>query len=263
MTWSGLRPAASGHRREDFAVSDSPKRSEIPGPECSEIANETWPADYFNFFTEIEEHFRKARGTGLFLLSPLDWALIENWKNSGIPLEAVLLGIDEAFEKWRRRKTRHRLVNSLAYCAQAVMDAAQRSSSRSRERSAQQPLFDEQELASYLLSSATKLRDNAQPSFHDIAASLESLAAESKVHSANLEALERRLTALEDKMVAIARALQSEQDLYDMRELLDRELSPYRGKMTADQIAMLEKRYLDTAVLERENLPRLSLFYLH
>ena len=52
------------------------------------------PDNYFNYFTEIEEHFQRARGTGLFLLSPLDWALIESWKNSGIPLEAVLRGID-------------------------------------------------------------------------------------------------------------------------------------------------------------------------
>ena len=60
--------------------------------------------NYFNYFTEIEEHFQRARGTSLFLLSPLDWALIETWKNAGVPLEAVLRGIDAAFEKWRSRK---------------------------------------------------------------------------------------------------------------------------------------------------------------
>src|SRR6202012_874909 len=82
--------------------------------------------NYFNYFTEIEEHFQRARGTGLFLLSPLDWALIEHWKNSGIPLPAVLKGIDEAFEKWRARKSKRQFINSLAYCAQAVAEAAQR-----------------------------------------------------------------------------------------------------------------------------------------
>ena len=64
--------------------------------------------NYFNYFTEIEEHFQRARGTGLFLLSPLDWALIESWKNSGMPLEAALRGIDAAFEKWRARPARAR-----------------------------------------------------------------------------------------------------------------------------------------------------------
>src|ERR1700759_60169 len=85
-----------------------------------------WPNNYFNYFTEIEDHFQRARGTGLFLMSPLDWALIENWKNAGVPLAAVLKGIDEAFEKWRSRKQKRKLVNSIAYCTQAVMEAAQR-----------------------------------------------------------------------------------------------------------------------------------------
>src|SRR5690348_2523703 len=83
--------------------------------------------NYFNYFTEIEEHFQRARGTHLFLLSPLDWALIESWKNAGIPLEAVLRGIDAAFEKWRARPARARIhaVNSVAYCAQAIAAEAQ------------------------------------------------------------------------------------------------------------------------------------------
>ncbi len=49
--------------------------------------------NYFNYFTEIEERFLRRRGGGL-LLSTLDWALIETWKDAGIPLEAVLRGID-------------------------------------------------------------------------------------------------------------------------------------------------------------------------
>src|SRR5437762_7755585 len=81
--------------------------------------------NYFNYFTEIEEHFQRARGTGLFLLSPLDWALIETWKNAGVPLDAVLRGIDAAFEKWRSRKNKIQSVNSIAYCAQAVLTEAQ------------------------------------------------------------------------------------------------------------------------------------------
>src|SRR5208283_3122688 len=95
-------------------------------PEGAADEDLDWPSNYFNYFTEIEEHFQRARGTGLFLLSPLDWALIESWKNSGVPLEAVLRGIDAAFEKWRSGKPRVRMVNSLAYCTQAVMSEAQR-----------------------------------------------------------------------------------------------------------------------------------------
>src|SRR3974390_1738786 len=82
--------------------------------------------NYFNYFTEVEEQFQRARGTGLFLLSPLDWALVESWKNGGIPIEAVLRGIDLAFETWRAKPRKTQMVNSLAFCAQAVMTEAQR-----------------------------------------------------------------------------------------------------------------------------------------
>jgi hypothetical protein len=217
-----------------------------------------WPSNYFNYFTEIEEHFQRARGTGLFLLSPLDWALIESWKSSDVPLDAVLQGIDIAFEKWRSRKIRKRSVNSLAYCAQAVAECARRApDSTQPHATALQSPFSEEELKKHLAECSTAIRSSRQETvFLEIASTLETLPL------ANIEELERRLSALEDKLVAAARTLQTDEDLYAIRESLDRELRPYRGKMTADQIAMLERRYLDAAILERTTLPRLSLFYL-
>jgi hypothetical protein len=74
--------------------------------------------------------------------------------------------------------------------------------------------------------------------------------------------LEQRLTALEEKMSAIAKTTQSEDELFEARRRLDSSLRPYRGKMTADQLAMLEKQFLERELLERAGLPRLSLFYL-
>jgi len=222
-----------------------------------------WPRNYFNYFTEIEEHFQRARGTGLFLLSPLDWALIESWKNSDIPLEAVLKGIDETFEKWRRRKIKRRLINSLAYCAQAVLEAAQRApTSARRGRTSSEPPFALGELRAHLTKSAGAIRQRSGSPFEEIANSLDVLAADADNHIANLEELEQRLTTLEEKLVAAIRTTQSDDDLYTIRQDLDRELRPYRGRMTADQLSMLERRYLDTALLEHAHMPRLSLFYL-
>ncbi len=82
--------------------------------------------NYFNYFTEIEERFQQRRGA-LLLLSTLDWALIETWREAGIPLEAALRGIDAAFDKYeaRQKRARMRRVNGLAWCAQAVMEAAE------------------------------------------------------------------------------------------------------------------------------------------
>ena len=224
---------------------------------------EDWPQNYFNYFTEIEEHFQCARGTGIFLLSPLDWALIESWKNAGVPLEAVLKGVDEAFEKWRSRKVRTRAVNSVAYCAQAVMEAAQRTPSRTEGlRGPDNPVFAAGEVRAHLEKASVALENRPEPPFHEIAASLDALNRHIEEHLQNVEDLEQRLTALEDKMVSAARTIQSDDDLLAMRQALDAELKPYRGKMTASQLSMLERRYLDSAVLERARLPRLSLFYL-
>ncbi len=216
-----------------------------------------WAYNYFNYFTEIEDHFQQVRGTGLFLLSPLDWALIESWKEAGVPLGAVLRGIDAAFERWRSRKSKTQMVNSLAFCAQAVLTAAQAMAGNApaaRRESA--PPFTGEELADYLRRNAAAVR---QAGFEEIAAALERLASEPQP---DLEDLERRLTALEEKMIATARAGATEERLLAARRALDAQLRPYRSKMTAEQLAMLEKQYLERDLLESLNLPRLSLFYM-
>ena len=235
-----------------------------PALESDSAAESDWPRNYFNYFTEIEEHFQRARGTGLFLLSPLDWALLESWKTSGVPLEAVLKGIDDAFENWRSRKPKRRLINSLAYCAQAVLEAAQRlpSSAAPASRNADAP-FEIRDIRVHLEKAAAAFRERPEPALREVASSLDALSCDAERHTHDLEQLERRLTAMEDKVIAVLRAAESADELLSSRERLARELRPYRGKMTADQLAMLERRYLDSALLESAKLPRLSLFYLH
>jgi hypothetical protein len=217
--------------------------------------------NYFNYFTEIEEHFQRVRGTSLFLLSPLDWALIEAWKNGGIPLEAVLRGIDVAFEKWRKRPAQARvhMVNSLAYCAQAITAEAQAMLNAApaiskKEAAAPFPIDD---VRAFLKRNAETLRKAGQ---EETASSLEALDVDTLY--ADLEQLEQRLTAIEEKMIARLRASASEEQLFEARRALDQELKPYRSKMTADQLAMLEKKFLERRLLEAAALPRLSLFYL-
>jgi DNA repair exonuclease SbcCD ATPase subunit len=219
--------------------------------------------NYFNYFTEIEEHFQRVRGAGLFLLSPVDWALIETWKNSEIPLEAVLRGIDAAFEKWHAKKVKVRQINSLAYCAQAVQEEAEAMAKGGALRRNQpvKPPFELEDLKRYLLANAAKLRSHKE-ACPEIAASLENLASDVEMHYGDLEQLEQRLTVLEEKMSSIAKSGESEEALLQARQQLDAALRPYRGKMTADQLTMLEKQFLDRNLLERTGLPRLSLFYL-
>lgn len=222
---------------------------------------ENWIGNYFNYFTEVEEHFQRARGTSLFLLSPLDWALIESWKNAGVPLTAALRGIDAAFEKWRGRKSKTQMVNSLAFCAQAVLTEAQHmaGSVQSAPTTPATPPFPADALRSYLTANEETLRYKG---FIEIADTIAKLAGETEQHYRDLEQLEQRLTALEEKLIAMLKSAQTDEELFTARRELEGQLRPYRGKMTADQLSMLERQYLERRLLEKSGLPRLSLFYM-
>jgi len=216
--------------------------------------------NYFNYFTEIEEHFQRARGTGTFRLSPLDWALIEVWKDAQIPLAAVLRGIDLAFEKWQTRKRGPRQVNSLAYCTQQVLDAAKQAApEKSAAKAVQESPFSPAELARHFGSCAEKLRER----FPEIAASLEDLRQASESGAPmDFEELERRLTVLEEKVFAGLTATASEERLLAVRRDMDAQLAAHRRKMPAEHLAMVERQFLHKKLLESAGLPRLSLFYL-
>jgi hypothetical protein len=215
------------------------------------------PFNYFNYFTETEDHFRAARGTGLFLLSPLDWALIETWKDNGIPLEAVLRGIDRAFEKRTSAKSKLGQVNSLAYCAQAVMQEARHIESPREEKAVTAP-FEQDQLSAHLREAATRLG----PGYEAIQSGLQTLAAQAPDWMDRLEELEQRLTTLEEMMLTVARGRQSEEQLLAARKHLDIQLKPYRGKMSAAELMLIERKFLDQRLMEDAGLPRLSLFYL-
>jgi hypothetical protein len=214
--------------------------------------------NYFNYYTEIEEHFQRTRGTSLFRLSCLDWALVDCWKAAGVPLEAVLRGIDLAFEHWRAKPKKTRMVNSVAFCAQEVLSEAQRMSGTDQPRpeKSEAPPFEPGEVQKYIAGNVAALR---QVGFEEAASSLENLLTGPLD---DLEDLEQRLGIVEQKIIATLRSRQSEDDALAARKSLDNQLRPYRGKMTADQLAMLERQYLDRDLLEKANIPRLSLFYL-
>ncbi len=225
--------------------------------------------NYFNYFTEIEEHFQRRRGT-LLLLSTLDWALIETWKDAGIPLEAVLRGIDAAFDRYDQRKSKTRKVNSLAYCSQEVLAAVEEMKDASvgaarRER----PELDKQDIAAFLGGNAeelekigSKLPEAARPLARESAKTLRELGSAVPQVQTPLEDLERRLTVMEEKLFAVLLAATPDEEIVAVRAEADRELAPYRRNMNAAQIEQLHKQYVHKRLLEKHGVPRLSLFYM-
>ncbi len=222
---------------------------------------EDWHLNYYNYFTEVEEHFQLARGTSLFMMSSLDWALLETWKNSGVPLEAVLRGIDAAFEKWRQKKTKTRLINGLAWATQSVLEEARIMAGAAPEKSSKpvEAPYTIEQVKKFLSDNAAQLR---KADFPEIAHSLEALNADAEAHYRDLEGLEQRLSAMEEKLLALLRTKQSDEALFQAKRDLDSQLRPFRGKMDAAQLSMLERQFLDRRLFESSRLPRLSLFYL-
>ena len=212
-----------------------------------------------SYLETVEQHFQAARGSAFFRFSPLDWALVEAWEKEGVPLEAVLRGIDRTFENWRRMpRARTEKVNSIAYCAQMIAAEAQSMANVAPVASSRaNPPFPIEEVREFVTRNASTVRDKG---YAELAAELESL--DLQTLYSDLEQLERRLTAIEERMIARLHVSASDEMLFEARRALDRELKPYRGKMTPDQLERLEKQFLERRLLESAGLPRLSLFYL-
>jgi len=234
--------------------------------------------NYFNYFTEIESYFWKKRGANL-LVSPLDWAIMETWQKAGVPLEAVLKGIDSAFESYQRsrRGGSGKPLKSLAYCTDAVLEAAEEQleaaagSAPKNKRETKEP-FSRDELKQYFAKNAAQLEkaaariESEQPALARIVSeAAQSLKANEILLDApgilDLEDLERRLTVLDEKLHATLLTHASEETTLKVRREMDRQLAAYRRKLKAEQLALVEKQYVQKRLLEEFGLPRLSLFY--
>jgi hypothetical protein len=247
--------------------------------------------NYFNYFTEIEERFQQRRGS-LLMLSTLDWALIETWRETGVPLEAVLRGIDAAFDKHDaqslRSTRRPRKVNGLAWCAQAVLEAVEQvkeaaiGAAPTQSAEARESGFEAARIRRYLqrnvalltkaaanlaspantaaTEAATRLRELAN--LEETNSFLEPRTSNHEPRTLNLEELDRTLTVLEEKLFAALLTAAPEDQLVALREQATRELAPYRGKMQAIQIKQVQHQFLQKHLLEAHSLPRLSLFYM-
>lgn len=234
--------------------------------------------NYFNYFTEIEEYFWKKRGAHL-LVSPLDWAIMETWQKAGVPLEAVLKGIDRAFESYQRsrRGAAGRALKSLAYCTDAVLDAAEEqlesaagSVPRNAAAAAKEP-FARADLRAYFAKNGQQLRTamNKLDGDQGVATCLRELVSSLDAAAAildspgrlDLEDLERRLSVLDEKLYATLTSHANEETMLRIRREMDTQLAPYRRKMKAEQLALVERQYMQKRLLEAYGLPRLSLYY--
>ena len=234
--------------------------------------------NYFNYFTEIEEHFWKKRGAHL-LVSPLDWAIMETWQKAGVPLDAALKGIDAAFESYQRSRRgagkdveEPGVLHGRSAGSGAGTAGSGRRGSAGGEAPKRKNPFRARSCSAYLQRNAEMLRKAAGLQ-KDASAGLGEFLREmaEKLRSAealleapgalDLEDLERRLTILDEKIHAALLTHASEELLLKIRREVDSQLATYRRKMKAEQLALVEKQYSQKRLLDEFRLPRLSLYY--
>ena len=234
--------------------------------------------NYFNYFTEIEEHFQKRRGQAR-PLSPLDWSLIESLRDAGVPLEVVLRGVDRAFEQRSRRRRAAGKVNSLAYCTQAILAEHERrnESLAGRGKPAAQAVEGDLEVSQLLdLLESARRRLEALPGrsravelpalktvVGTVVDSLNGIVLEiQSSRSLDYEALELKLNTLEERILAAIFSGMSEESLLEAKQETRQEIHRHKRGLKAEHIAMLEGKLMRKKLLQEFGVPRLSLFYL-
>jgi hypothetical protein len=212
--------------------------------------------NYFNYFTEIEEYFQTKREV-FTRLSTLDWVLVETWKDQGIPLECVFKGIDRAFS----RPDSKRKIGSLAYCIKPIAQVCEELKDLRVEKP-EAPDVQPSEVSQFIHDAALSI-ERVGPTFPEFSSRFASMAQTIRgLDGTNLRDAEQTLNAAEEKLIELLKVAADDQLLLSVKRELDSELNPFRSKMTADQLAMYEQQMWRRKLMERFNIPRLSLFYL-
>lgn len=252
------------------------------------------PINYFNYFTEVEDAFVRRRGAHM-LVSPMDWALIETWKELGIPLHIVLRAIESAFDAFDARPRRHRRVNSIFYCQQevescyadyrrAMVGAAEgdlEADNEAAETRGGGPDLDDPDspfprsrVESFLTRVAGELGDaRARAESTELARFAEALgragerlaeirASLGSTARMDAEGLERDLTSLED-VIALALTEHLPPETVDgARDEAKAQLKAYKKQMDKAIYQQTLDKFIARRLREIYRIPRLSLFFM-
>ena len=224
-------------------------------------------SNYFNYFTEVEEYFARKRGKNL-LIAPLDWCLVELWRDSGIPLHIVLRGIERSFESASKRQKS--TPNTLFYCHQAILEAYEEYQNAmvgasEREESASVSSVSEEAaqreaVLSYLEDLESRLQKRDSESSERAGQRIAALRAEvSGAQTIRYQELDRDLAEIGSML---ATALQEDLGREKVRELgseVRKELKIYRKRLSKEMYQRLENNYLDRRILALHDLPEFNL----
>jgi len=211
------------------------------------------------YYGAAEAAFIARRGTP-FLLSPKDFALLKEWRAFGIPIEAVEVGLDDAFTRREERGATGR-VNSLSYCRDAILSAWERRAETSVGRGVGRAEGESPDVAGALaglserLDSVARVHPSLTRPIESALRSLDRLARSAKSPGeieASLARLDRRISN------EIADALPEDRHLRLDAEV-ERLIAKARVRMDRDTEEKTRRALTRRTIREELGLPRLTL----
>ena len=241
--------------------------------------------NYYNYFTEIEEHFVRKRGKHL-LISPMDWGLISAWRDAGVPLNVAIRGIDIAMDGFIARQHRgNSKVNSLCYCHDAVMTEyagyletrvgesttdIQTASAVAEADSGGKDEPGVDETAAMISERISEIKDliakqyseSALEGLQRIAARLEEAMHVRDADHVNSAAVERDLALIDDLLIGVLQELISSDELLEWDKEAKRELKVYKKRLPRETYAKIRANFMRDKIHRKFSIGELSLFRL-
>jgi hypothetical protein len=235
--------------------------------------------NYFSYFSEIEDTFVRRRGKHL-MLSPMDWALIESWKERGVPLHVALRGIEHAFDSHDARNQR-RTVKTLLYCQEEVEaqyaewlqsrvgshEAAPAETDNDKSPFPRATVLQHLDRSLQELAKLAAERRPGQDELSEVLARELSLLLEIRndyesAAQPDSRKLEESLTGIERLLDKAMRGAIDETELKSMCAEIEAQLKPYKRHMDKNAFAQTLDNLLRKRIREHFGVPRLSLFFL-
>jgi len=221
--------------------------------------------NYYNYFTEIEDTFVRRRGKHL-LLSPIDWAMIEGWRDRGVPLHIVLRSIESVFDGFEKNP-RPRSIKGLLYCKEEVeaqfqeWNASQAGKGNgSNEGSIE---FSPERITEHVESVIAELRKSTNPDIReDIDRAVARLHLLSAEHSNDIATADQALSDIESFLEHMLLTKLDKARLAEAEKEVAAQLRPYKAEMEKDALEQTKRVLLLKRLRDEEGIPRLSLFYL-
>ena len=236
--------------------------------------------NYFNYFTEIEETFIRRRGRNL-LLSPLDWALIEDWQEREIPLHIILRAIESVFDTAEKRPDKKRTIKSLSYCKEEIeaqfaewaeMQAGKAIGSRRSAVGGKEETFQH---SGDEMFSAEAIKNHFEKSIFELESAKEKTSGELRENfervlsrlnelqndNSKPEKLEESLEKL-DTLIDEALIKSGGEKLAELKKEIEKNLASYKAKMETEVYQRTFDLMLTKRLREEAEIPRLSLFYI-